>query len=443
MDGMTGLGSIPNRVKLPSLAFFVIIFSATIATGEDAPKIKMLSPASGTSEVSVETKEIVVTFDRPMDTRGYSYTGGGASFPKTNGKPFWRSETECVLPVILEPGMEYRFGFNNAKFRDFKSKEGVALDPVMYQISTSKVAPPAGKAISPGERLKSAVQNHYSYRDLRKVDWEKLWTEYDEKLENAKKPEDFAAVASEALSVTKDPHIWFQVGGKTVAGVGRNAKPNGNFQELPSVVEDFMRVNPMVATGTVDKDISYLAILNLSGSPGAPNMEPAYVALAEAKEKNGLILDLRFNAGGNELLAREIAGCFITEKKLYAKHANPGIQERWAEPNPDRPSYRGKVAVLTGPYVMSSAEGFLLMMRQAPDVKLIGEKSFGSSGYPKPHDLGNGVTVFLPSWKAMLPDETIFEGIGIKPDIVVPTAPNDFTKGKDPVIDAAIRWLKK
>jgi hypothetical protein len=41
-----------------------------------------------------------------------------------------------------------------------------------------------------------------------------------------------------------------------------------------------------------------------------------------------------------------------------------------------------------------------LMTKQVPGCKLVGGKSYGSSGNPKPTDLGNEVTVFLPSWKA-------------------------------------------
>ena len=106
------------------------------------------------------------------------------------------------------------------------------------------------------------------------------------------------------------------------------------------------------------------------------------------------------------------------------------------------PPYRGQIAVLTWPVVMSSCEAFLLMMKQVPGAVLVGARSQGSSGNPLPHDLGNGVTVYLPSWQAMTPDGRVWEGKGIAPDIEVDTVPSDFTAA-DPVLGAALDHLRQ
>jgi C-terminal processing protease CtpA/Prc len=94
-----------------------------------------------------------------------------------------------------------------------------------------------------------------------------------------------------------------------------------------------------------------------------------------------------------------------------------------------------------GPRCLSSNESFLLMMKQVPHCTLVGERSYGSSGNPKPHRLANGVMVKLPSWKALRPDGTCFEKEGISPDILVPAPPAAFANG-DPVLVAALRALK-
>ncbi|OQY05640.1 MAG: hypothetical protein B6I25_05290 [Planctomycetales bacterium 4572_13] len=82
------------------------------------------------------------------------------------------------------------------------------------------------------------------------------------------------------------------------------------------------------------------------------------------------------------------------------------------------------------------------MMKQVSGCKIVGEPTQGSSGNPKPHDLGNRVTVYLPSWKALLPDGICFEGKGIRPDILVKVQSNQITT-KDPVIEAALKELKR
>src|SRR5262249_17784975 len=116
-------------------------------------------------------------------------------------------------------------------------------------------------------------------------------------------------------------------------------------------------------------------------------------------------------------------------------------KERWLEPNTSRPRYDGRVIVLSGPAVMSSCESFLLMMKCAPDTVILGGKSQGSSGNPKPFDLGNGVIVLLPSWKDMTSDGKELEGVGVAPDVEIATLPGDF-QSADPVLAAALARLR-
>jgi C-terminal processing protease CtpA/Prc len=178
-------------------------------------------------------------------------------------------------------------------------------------------------------------------------------------------------------------------------------------------------------------------------------IEPAFAALKEFANAPGIIIDVRPNSGGSEPLAEEFAGCFIDEPVVYSKHQyrTPGEpngfsrpQERILKPNRDKFHYKGRAAVLMGQVNMSSCESFLLMMKQSPNCKLIGQKSYGSSGNPKSYELGNGVTIWLPSWKDLLPDGTCLEGRGVFPDIAV-SATEMQLKNSDPVIDAAIKYL--
>ena len=90
---------------------------------------------------------------------------------------------------------------------------------------------------------------------------------------------------------------------------------------------------------------------------------------------------------------------------------------------------------------MSSCESFLLMMKCAPDVVIVGDTSQGSSGNPKPFDLGNGVTVLLPTWKDMTPDGQELEGVGVPADIKVVATPNEF-RSADPVLAAVLAHLR-
>ena len=42
-----------------------------------------------------------------------------------------------------------------------------------------------------------------------------------------------------------------------------------------------------------------------------------------------------------------------------------------------------------------------------------------SSGKPRPHELGEGITLVLPSWQSFDADGNPFEGVGNQPDVRV------------------------
>ena len=102
---------------------------------------------------------------------------------------------------------------------------------------------------------------------------------------------------------------------------------------------------------------------------------------------------------------------------------------------------RGSVAVLMGQQNMSSCEAFLLMMKQCPRATLVGSASQGSSGNPKPHALAPGLTVLLPSWQALRPDGTCFEGEGIQPTVPI-EMPIAALGNADPVLREALAILR-
>src|SRR5262249_11404680 len=95
-----------------------------------------------------------------------------------------------------------------------------------------------------------------------------------------------------------------------------------------------------------------------------------------------------------------------------------------------------------GPKVLSSAESFVLMMKYGAHARLIGEATKGSSGAPKAHQLGNGVTVYLSSWEDQLPDGTILEGRGVQPDMVIKMIGQRGPNPADPVIEAGLKFLR-
>ncbi len=103
------------------------------------PSIVSMVPANGATDVSPDLNEIRVTFDMPMGA-GFSWTGGGPRFPEIpQGKmPAWSEDGKtCTLPVNLKPNGDYVLGLNSVSHKNFQSRWGVPLEPVVFQFSTS------------------------------------------------------------------------------------------------------------------------------------------------------------------------------------------------------------------------------------------------------------------------------------------------------------------
>jgi hypothetical protein len=414
------------------------------------PRVVKAAPDNGATDVDPFTREIRVTFDQPMD-KGTSVVGGGPTFPKVTGRARWVDERTCVLDVQLEPDHDYWLSINSTRFTNFRNKAGEPGIP--YPISFRTAAGASPRAALPPEqnktaveRLRTALEKQYSYRDLRGVDWEKLLKEGAAGLIAAKTPKQFAVEAGKPLAAAKDVHIWLDVNGEIIPSWRRDVPRNINAATLAKIVPGWTRRSNAVWTGKYPDGIGYILIAKWSGER-ADVIGPTLDALKELAGTRALIVDVRLNAGGAEPLAREFAGCFVAEPKTYARHVM--IQDgkfgpprdRIVRPNQAGPPYRGKVAVLMGRANMSSCESFLLMMKQVPGCVLVGEKSFGASGNPQPIALGNGVTVYLPCWKDLRLDGTCFEGEGIAPDIEVKTTAGAFA-ARDPVVEAALKTLR-
>jgi hypothetical protein len=108
------------------------------ADGAIKPQIVELTPRNGARDVDPNLTELRVTFNMPM-AGGFSWTGGGEHFPAvpTDQRPHWTEDHKtCVLPVELKPDWEYHLGLNSPSFRNFRSAEGVPLNPVSYSFRT-------------------------------------------------------------------------------------------------------------------------------------------------------------------------------------------------------------------------------------------------------------------------------------------------------------------
>jgi hypothetical protein len=434
--------------------------AGSLAQGAEAarPRVVEAIPAAGAKEVDPQLMELRVVFDQPMSPRGWSVVGGGPAFPKLVGKARWENEKTFAWSWRLEPEHDYWLSINNPSFTNFRGTNGQPALPYPISFRTAK-----GKENGPGAasgpeavaaanrdalaHLRRAVDEDYSYRDLRKVNWEHRFLDFSPKLEAARTPREFARLAAELLAPAEDIHLWLEAKDETVPTWQRRAPWNIATTSLPKRIPQWRPRGAVVCSGLFDDGIRYLFIKSWPANALA-ELEPAFEIMADAAEAGQpLIIDVRANGGGSETAARQFAGCFVERPVVYARdmiRRNGKFSapfERTLSPNRARPRFRGRVAVLMGQGTVSSCESFVMMMKQAPGCTLLGDRTAGCSGNPQSVDLGNGVVAFVPSWKDLRLDGTCLEGEGFAPDVPVRAAPADFQNG-DPVLEAALRLLR-
>jgi len=157
--------------------------------------------------------------------------------------------------------------------------------------------------------------------------------------------------------------------------------------------------------------------------------------LRENRDKPALIIDQRFNGGGNieqELLA-------ILVQREYQIWRPRGVEET------GRPfaGYFGKKIVLQNWRSASNAEMFPAGFKALGLGKTLGTTTMGAVIGTGSYSLIDGSTVRTPGVGVFLadPKHTNMENYGVKPDIFVENSPADVLAGKDAQLEAAVAEL--
>ncbi len=163
---------------------------------------------------------------------------------------------------------------------------------------------------------------------------------------------------------------------------------------------------------------------------------------AQTNNADGFIIDLRGNPGGIGAMAMGFAGWFVQDKdqKLGTMSMRSGTMNFLV--NPRTRGFSGPLAVLVDGMSGSTSEIFAAGMQDLKRARLFGTRTAGAA---------------LPSTFEVLPNQDRFqyaiadytsvsgrsiEGNGVSPDEEVKLDRASLLAGRDPVIDAAVKWIK-
>ena len=298
------------------------------------------------------------------------------------------------------------------------------------------------------EALWKIMDEHYCFFDYKGIDWNKIHSDYAEKIQDGMNGGALFSVLNEMLQELKDGHVNLY----TPFDVGRYWKwfedYPANFDE--SLLNNYLNSDYSIAGGirykVLEDSIGYLYYGNFSSEIGEVNLDYIIYRVTPCR---GMIIDVRNNGGGLLSNVDKLVSRFVDEKTLvgYIQHkTGKGHNdfsepvERYIEPS-NRLRYLKPVIVLANRGCFSATNDFVNAMRYCPNVRILGDRTGGGSGLPFSSELPNGWSVRFSACPILDAGKQQIE-FGIDPDIHVDLLSSDSTKGKDTLIETAKNLLE-
>lgn len=214
------------------------------------------------------------------------------------------------------------------------------------------------------------------------------------------------------------------------------AAPTGEvstFGNLPPI-----RVK--VYSTRLEGDVGYLRFTHFL-DPGRvmPRIESTMQTFQSTR---GIIIDLRGNPGGIGVMACGVCGYFVEKDglKLGEMHTRDGTMNFVIFPRLE--VFKGPLAVLVDPLSISTSEIMAGGLQDNSRARIFGERTAGAALPSTVEKLPNGDGFQFVVANYMSASGRVLEGEGVTPDEVVPLDRATLLQGKDPVIEAALRWIK-
>jgi carboxyl-terminal processing protease len=193
-----------------------------------------------------------------------------------------------------------------------------------------------------------------------------------------------------------------------------------------------------IKTQMLENNLAYLRLDRFTTQTGS-QMEKAVESLMVGKPK-AIIWDLRFNGGGSMDATRQTLDIFLNDGMAFYARLRDGTLSPY-------PTVSGGVAeniplvILIGPNSYSAPETVAAAIRDRNRGILIGETTHGKGSIITTINLSDGSAIRFTVALWLTPvSQQAYEGEGVPADIIVP---GDLTSDEDPVLQAAIVYIKE
>jgi carboxyl-terminal processing protease len=302
------------------------------------------------------------------------------------------------------------------------------------------------------EQLWKTYDRNYALFGPKRIDWDLLYKVYRPRVTPRTTDKELFDVMSSLLGNLNDNHVRLTSPERSFqSGILGQLKMEDFSVDL--VKEKYLKghytelMNNVFQYGWLGDSIGYFHFRNFS------RIEESTAAIdqivKEFKDAKGIIIDVRANGGGDDLVGKLIADRFADRKRLYMKtcirngpdHSNFSPWKYWYVEPEGGIQFTKPVILLTHRFSVSAAENFTLAMRVLPNVTVVGDATSGVFADVYGDALPNGWRFSVP-FKLFIDQEGFcWEGIGVPANIRQINTKDDIEAKQDKVLELAISLI--
>jgi hypothetical protein len=310
----------------------------------------------------------------------------------------------------------------------------------------------AQKALSLFEEFSQLFEDNYAFFRLRGVDWQRQTKTYRSRITASTSDDELHSILCQMIKPLGDGHVF--VFGRNN---GCNAATEEPWEARRGEIQRFIHSKYLKSGGTksgalvyglIDESTGYVNLQHMAGcqanlAESPQNGRELDEALASMPKVRKIIVDVRFNGGGNDACALGFASRFADKRRLvysketYYKGQFGQHEDLYLSPQ-GTVNNTAKLIVLTSRATTSAAEMFVMAMMALPQATIIGERTRGIHSDVYSKALSNGWQVGLSNQKYILPNGKVYEKDGLPPNKAIPFKGDVVEQGKDRMLEQAI-----
>ena len=297
------------------------------------------------------------------------------------------------------------------------------------------------------------VDAEYPMFGLREgVDWDVLRSTHLAKAKEAKSAQEAGIIVAQMFRHLQDAHLWVKLKGKNIpvfkAEAQSNVNKNTRIYEDASLLGRIQVKGRHLMWAKTKDNIGWIMCPRWNGADLPDRFDEV---MEQMRDTRGLIVDVRWNGGGDAELSKYIAARFVDTTRVYSSYQyrngpnrtdlTKEIDQTLSPRGPWR--YERPVILLMGQGCVSACESFCAMMSVCPNVTTMGDRTRGATGFPVPFKLGKDLEIHVPQWLVTLPEGQVVEGNGVRPDVPFTPKADSFTDNRDELLSLVLTRLRE